>query len=176
VLDVGVTSERWSDRAHGQPVENYFEGAYPWPERIVAVSIDELTGFRATHGETRCLQADACSLPFLDSSFDVVFTNAVIEHVGGPERQSAFVQECLRVARRAVFLAAPNRWFPYDTHLAIPLLHWFPRPLWKHLLNEKQVHLISPPRLVSLFPHASQPRLVGSLFGPSVSVVANPPA
>src|SRR5688572_15258023 len=62
VLDVGVTSEHWSCAGRGEAVENYFEASYPWPERIVAVSIDNLDGFHEKYRQTRCLQADACAL------------------------------------------------------------------------------------------------------------------
>ena len=46
-----------------------------------------------------------------DGTFDVVFSNAVIEHVGGEEEQLRFVAEALRVGRRA-FITTPNRLFP----------------------------------------------------------------
>ena len=73
-------------------------------------------------------QGDACALPFPDGAFDVVHSNAVIEHVGGRERQEAFVREALRVGRR-VFLTTPNRWFPIEVHTRLPLVHWLPDPL-----------------------------------------------
>ena len=73
------------------------------------------------------VQGDACALPFADGAFDVVHSNAVIEHVGGRDRQEAFVREALRVGRR-VFLTTPNRWFPIEVHTRLPLVHWLPEP------------------------------------------------
>jgi SAM-dependent methyltransferase len=65
-------------------------------------------------------------LPFPDDSFDVCFSNAVLEHVGDEDRQRAFVAEAVRVSRR-VFLTTPNRWFPVELHTRLPLVHWLPR-------------------------------------------------
>jgi|SRR5450759_1851597 len=72
-------------------------------------------------------RGDACDLPFPDQSFDYVFSNAVIEHVGGPDRARAMLDESKRVARRGAFHTTPDRWFPVETHTLIPLLHWLPR-------------------------------------------------
>ncbi len=62
------------------------------------------------------------------ASFDVVFSNAVIEHVGDRERQEALVREALRVGRR-VFVTTPNRWFPIEVHTRLPFVHWLPDEL-----------------------------------------------
>lgn len=70
---------------------------------------------------------DARALPFPDASFDYVVSNAVIEHVGGPEGARAMVSEARRVARRSAIHTTPYRWFPVETHTQIPLLHWLPR-------------------------------------------------
>lgn len=51
------------------------------------------------------------ALPFADQEFDVVFSNAVLEHVGGREQRRRFVSEVLRVGCDA-FIWVPNRWFP----------------------------------------------------------------
>src|SRR5262249_8647705 len=40
--------------------------------------------------------ADGCSTGLRSASFDVVFSNSVIEHVGGRERQRQFAAECMR--------------------------------------------------------------------------------
>ena len=54
-----------------------------------------------------------------------MFSNAVIEHVGGRAEQRRFVDESLRVAPRA-FVTTPNRWFPVEVHTRLPLVHWLP--------------------------------------------------
>jgi hypothetical protein len=174
VLDVGVTPQQWSTASGAPAVENFLEASYPWPERVVGLSIDDLAGYRDRYPSSAAVQGDACQLPFSDASFDIVFTNAVIEHVGDKNHQARLVGECLRVARRAVFVAAPNRWFPYDTHVAFPLVHWLPRAIWRPLLNESALHLVSPPTLLRYFPEPSNPRLLSPLWAPSIAVLASP--
>ncbi len=91
-----------------------------------ALGLHDGAGFRASYPTVDYVQGDACALPFADGSFDVVFSNAVIEHVGDVERQRLFVSEALRVGRR-VFLTTPNRWFPLEVHTRLPLVHWLPK-------------------------------------------------
>lgn len=128
VLDVGV-DEIGFGSAGGQSgctTHNFFEELYPWRSRITAAGLHEGAGFRARYPEIEYVQADGCALPFPDDSFDVCFSNAVLEHVGGKELQRAFVAEAVRVSRR-VFLTTPNRWFPVELHTRLPLVHWLPR-------------------------------------------------
>ncbi len=68
------------------------------------------------------VQADGLALPFADRSFDVVVSNAVIEHVGGMQEQALFVAEHLRVGKAAV-LTTPNRLFPIEAHTGTILEH-----------------------------------------------------
>jgi ubiquinone/menaquinone biosynthesis C-methylase UbiE len=72
---------------------------------------------------------DACRLPFADDSFDYVVSNAVIEHVGGPERAQSMLSESRRVARLGAFHTTPDRWFPIETHTQLAFVHWLPRRL-----------------------------------------------
>ena len=69
---------------------------------------------------------DGRALPFRDRSFDVVFSNSVIEHVGDRESQQRFAREAERVGR-AYWVQTPNRWFPVEQHLLTPIVHWLPR-------------------------------------------------
>ena len=106
VLDVGVTSDRT------YAASNYLEAWYPHKSSVTAVGIDDASFLCVDYPGIRFVKADGLNLPFRDQSFDVVHSSAVIEHVGAYARQRAFVSECCRVARRAVFITTPNRWFP----------------------------------------------------------------
>jgi len=127
VLDVGVDEVGFGDGGGqvGCGTHNFFEELYPWRRRITALGLHGGAGVRARYPEVAYVQADACALPFEAGAFDIVFSNAVIEHVGDVERQRLFVSEALRVGRR-VFVTTPNRWFPIELHTRLPLVHWLP--------------------------------------------------
>jgi SAM-dependent methyltransferase len=72
------------------------------------------------------VHGDGCQLPFADRSFDIVFSNSVIEHVGGPKAQASFAREIMRTGR-GYWVQTPNRYFPIETHLLTPLVHLLPR-------------------------------------------------
>jgi len=128
VLDVGADDSGFGELHESCGTLNFFEELYPWQERITALGEHEGTHFRASYPTSRYVQGDALDLPFGDGEFDIVFSNAVLEHVGGREQQHRFVEESLRVARRA-FVTTPNRWFPVEVHTRLPLVHWLPDPL-----------------------------------------------
>jgi hypothetical protein len=80
----------------------------------------------------------------------------VIEHVGSWARQCAFVAECCRVARRAVFITTPNRWFPVEFHTVLPLVHWLPKEVFRAVMRrtgrgffaeERNLNLMTGPAL-----------------------------
>jgi SAM-dependent methyltransferase len=127
VLDVGA-DELGFGEGDGCATMNFFEELYPWPERITALGLHDGAGFRATYPHIPYVQGDACALPFEDGAFDIVFSNAVIEHVGGRDRQRQLVSEAIRVGRR-LFITTPNRRFPVEVHTRLPLVHWLPDAL-----------------------------------------------
>src|ERR1700722_11776324 len=74
VLDVGGTAEIWE-----------LLGPSNAPSLVIlnmprAGQSGESGSARLEH-----VYGDGCYLPFADKAFDVVFSNSVIEHVGGPE-------------------------------------------------------------------------------------------
>jgi SAM-dependent methyltransferase len=83
-------------------------------------------------GAAAWVAGDGRALPFLDQSFDIVFSNSVIEHVGDRASQARFAREVARVGR-AFWVQTPNRWFPVEQHLLTPIVHWLPRT-WQRAL------------------------------------------
>ncbi|HVE92280.1 MAG TPA: class I SAM-dependent methyltransferase [Actinomycetota bacterium] len=76
--------------------------------------------------------ADGRHLPFLDGSFDVVYSNSVVEHVGTRRDQELFAAEAERVGK-GYFVQTPDRRFPIEPHLLAPFIHWLP-PTWRKRL------------------------------------------
>jgi methyltransferase family protein len=128
VLDVGVS--RFDDN----PGENYFLKRYPFPEQLTGVGISDLSSIRERYPKIRLLEADGRALPFADDMFDIVHSNATVEHVGPRDEQARFIRELIRVAK-AGFITTPNRWFPIEPHVRLPLVHWLPRPATVALLR-----------------------------------------
>jgi SAM-dependent methyltransferase len=129
VLDVGATSDR------SYEASNYLEAWYPHKHMVTAVGIDDASFLPTLHPGMRFVRANGLNLPFGDGAFDVVHSAAVIEHVGSFERQCCFLRECSRVARRAVFVTTPNRWFPVEFHTVLPVVHWLPKPMFRGLMR-----------------------------------------
>ncbi len=77
---------------------------------------------------------DGRRLPFGDKTFDVVFSNSVIEHLGTLEDQQSFADECRRVGVR-YYVQTPYRWFPIEPHLLSPLIHWLPKGFQMRMLR-----------------------------------------
>jgi SAM-dependent methyltransferase len=156
VLDVGADELAFGE-GDGCATLNFFEELYPWPERITALGLQDGTGFRARYPHVSYVQGDATALPFEDGAFDVVFSNAVIEHVGGRELQRRLVSEALRVGRQ-VFLTTPNRRFPLEVHTRLPLVHWLPDAAAHRVYDAvgkgfaKEIDLLTPRAFESLFP------------------------
>jgi SAM-dependent methyltransferase len=123
----------------------------PWPESTSPAS------------NVKVVEADARDLPFPDRSFDVAFSNSVIEHMA-PVDQAAFASEVRRVADR-YFVQTPNRWFPVEPHYQLPLFQFLPRSAqkalnarfalgWQGRGQWEEITLLSARSLRRLFPDA----------------------
>ena len=132
VLDVGGTRGYWE--------------LLPDPPRVTLLNMARA---REALPEGSWVAGDGRALPFRDGAFDVVFSNSVIEHVGDCESQASFAREAMRVGRN-FWVQTPNRWFPVEQHLLMPLVHWLPRN-WQRILAPRLdlarvVHRLSPDR------------------------------
>lgn len=116
VLDVGGTAGFWRamqamDRGLEVTLLNMQADTEPVP-----------AGFTAVVGDARDLSR------YADGSFDLVFSNSVIEHVGSFEDQRKMASEVRRVGR-AYFVQTPNRYFPIEAHFHLPFFQFYPQPL-----------------------------------------------
>jgi hypothetical protein len=85
-------------------------------------------------GKIRKVKGDGTSLTYSDGSFDIAYSNSVIEHVGEWPAQVAFARELARVAPR-FYVQTPNRWFFLEPHVLTPLLHFLPRKIFRRLVR-----------------------------------------
>jgi hypothetical protein len=130
ILDLGVSDEEG-------PEANMLEKQYPWPKQITCAGLGDGSVIRVHYPETAFVTIEAGkALPFADRRFDILFSNAVLEHVGGPKERRFFITEAARVSK-AFFLIVPNRWFPIEHHTVIPFLHWSPALFRKMLAGSK---------------------------------------
>ena len=73
-----------------------------------------------------CIDGDARNLALADGSYDVVYSNSVIEHVGDLVDQQAFAREARRLGTR-LWIQTPAYECPIEPHYLGVLIHWFPR-------------------------------------------------
>lgn len=120
VIDLGGADGNWRYTAH-QP-------------RVTMVNIEpaKFESDRFVH-----IQGDATATDFADNSFDLAFSNSVIEHVG-EHRWEAFAEECLRLAP-SVFVQTPSRWFPFEPHLLTPFVHYLPKRMQRRVIKNGTV-------------------------------------
>ena len=81
----------------------------------------------------RILMGDGCDLQMQNGSYDVAFSNSVIEHVGAWERQVAFANEVRRVGK-ALWIQTPARECPIEPHYLAPFIHWFPKSIQRRII------------------------------------------
>ncbi len=175
ILDVGVSDT--------ESVEtNLIERIYPHKANITAAGIGSAAGFEASHPDIRYVPiAPGAAMPFADKHFDVVCSNAVLEHVGGAPQRAAFIKELMRVGE-ALFLTIPHRWFPIEHHTATPLLHFHPSSFRAYCRASGKAYWAEPANLdfldrrllLSEWPDQNAPRIAwtGLWLGPWSSNLA----
>ena len=166
VLLVGVSGGRGlantSDEKASKKLENVIErGLLAAGFTITASGLDH-----AAVGWAAYVCASALDLPFDDQSFDLVYSNAVIEHVGYEAAQRQFVAEHARVGKNWIF-TTPNRWFPIESHSDVFLRHWHDdwvkqSPLVTRLLGPRDVQALLP----------SGSRLHGHVYSPTLTATS----
>jgi hypothetical protein len=168
VIDLGGTTGFWEQRG--------------WAGRDdVFITLVNLAAEERRHANVLPTSGDATNLAdHADKSYDIAFSNSVIEHLFTLENQRAMAAEVRRVAH-AYWVQTPNYWFPMEPHFLVPGWQWLPEPTRVAIVRRRpvgwmgrcpdpevarrivsEVRLLRRGELASLFPEAS---IVAERFG-----------
>ncbi|MCD6194941.1 class I SAM-dependent methyltransferase [bacterium] len=122
ILDIGGTQRFWEDmRFKSQKgVEVVLFNPFSQPST--------LPNFSTIEGDARDLSC------FKDKEFDVVFSNATLEHIGSFSDQKKVANEIRRVGKR-YFIQVPSYWFPLEPHFLLPGFQFLPKRIQKILVS-----------------------------------------
>ncbi|MGC4773168.1 methyltransferase domain-containing protein [Micromonospora sp. DT44] len=95
------------------------------PARVTVVNLEQPPA--AVPEWAHVEQADACDLPprVANGAYDLVFSNSVLEHVGGHERRLRFAAAARSLADRH-WVQTPYRYFPIEPHWIAPGMQFLP--------------------------------------------------
>jgi hypothetical protein len=113
VIDLGGTAEAWLR----VPV-------HPASVHVINLEPDLATD---TPAWLHVAQGDACNLPrhISGASYDVVFSNSVLEHVGGHVQRMRFAEAVYKLAD-SHWVQTPYRYFPVEPHWLFPGFQFMP--------------------------------------------------
>ena len=129
-------NERWLDLGCGHQAIDSWRGEQETAlvrRTAMTVGLDPyLPSLRRHRSFDRLVCANASSIPFAESSFDVVSANMVVEHLDNPRSQFGEVARVLAPGGRFVFLT-PNRGGYTVRMIRLVPSSWRPRlTLWLH--------------------------------------------
>jgi 2-polyprenyl-3-methyl-5-hydroxy-6-metoxy-1,4-benzoquinol methylase len=126
VLDIGGTQAFWNLMSEGEDLD-------------ADVTLLNLNHQPVTSSRFTSASGDARNIPqYGDKTFDVVFSNSVIEHVGSYDDQRRMASEVLRVGKR-YFVQTPNKRFPLEPHFLFPFFQYLPVELRAQMLHRFDV-------------------------------------
>jgi hypothetical protein len=121
LLDIGGAPNTWI-------AESQYQRRFP----VTMVNLQFPDPAVLTDGRFTAVEGDATRLPFADASFDIAFSNSVIEHMTTWEGQQAFAAEARRVAK-GLWIQTPARSFPLEPHLLALFFQYLPRGLQRRM-------------------------------------------
>jgi hypothetical protein len=160
ILDIGGTQEFWDLMLGDHSLD-------------IRITLLNLVHQPVSPPRFVCAVGDGRSMPqFADQSFDVVFSNSVIEHVGVFANQQRMADEIRRVGCR-YFVQTPNKRFPLEPHFLVPWFQYLPIGVRAWMINNfdmgwylripditsardevQSIQLLTRHRFIELFPDA----------------------
>ena len=139
----------------------------------VFITLLNLTHENITIPNMSSMSGDARQMNLGNSSYDIVFSNSVIEHVGTSKDQLQMASEVCRVGKR-YFIQTPNKYFPLEPHFLFPFFQFLPLKTKVLLLRHfklgwfektsdevkareivESVRLLTKRKFIALFPEAN---------------------
>ncbi len=149
LLDIGGHPQTWTFEARS---------CEPVPVTLVNLRFPNPAAF--SDSRFTAVHGDATDLPFESQSFDIAYSNSVIEHLTTWERQQAFASEARRVAK-SLWIQTPARHFPIEPHLLTPFFQYLPRRLQVRVARHFTLWgLLSKPSATQVNEFISQIRLL----------------
>jgi hypothetical protein len=126
ILDIGGTQEFWNSMMDLRA-------------RDIRVTLLNIEHQDVVSSRFISARGDARSMPSIaDKSYDVVFSNSVIEHVGSYDDQRRMASEVMRVGRQ-YFVQTPNKRFPLEPHFLFPFFQYLPGSVRAQLVHRFDV-------------------------------------
>lgn len=97
------------------------------PVRPAALTVINLLPLASDDPTLRVVRANACELPdgLRREKFDLVYSNSLLEHVGGHVQRQRLVDNVHQCADRH-WVQTPYRYFPIEPHWLFPGIQWLP--------------------------------------------------
>lgn len=159
ILDVGGTESFWENRGYHEK-EN------------IKITLFNLTQFETRYPNMISVKGDACNLSeYADNSFDLVFSNSVIEHLYTFENQELMAEEVQRVGKNH-YIQTPYKYFFVEPHYLLPYFQFLPKKAKVFVLSKtklsrgtkishdeakdqaEQIILVSKKKMKQLFPES----------------------
>ncbi|RNI15801.1 class I SAM-dependent methyltransferase [Methanohalophilus sp. RSK] len=122
ILDIGGTATFWKMMGFADDPD-------------YSIKVLNLSANESNYNNIEAVSGDARDLSeYSDNSFDIVFSNSVIEHVGTYDDQRKMALEILRVGKQ-YFVQTPNYYFPFEPHFLIPCFQYLPFGLRVRLIQ-----------------------------------------
>ena len=113
--------------------------AYDWERLpitspVTLVNISYPPGAQTSSGRFTSELGDGRQLRFGDRSFDIAYSNSMIEHLGTFADQQRMAAEIRRVGKQ-IYVQTPNRWFFVEPHFLAVFVHYLPWSIARHILR-----------------------------------------
>ncbi|MCB0450845.1 MAG: class I SAM-dependent methyltransferase [Confluentibacter sp.] len=126
ILDVGGTESFWVNRGYHKNSD-------------IHITLLNLTKVETKHANMVSVIGNACDLSeYTDNTFDLVFSNSVIEHLYNFENQELMAKEVQRVGEN-YYIQTPNKYFFIEPHYLLPYFQFLPRKTKLFVLSKTRL-------------------------------------